>query len=205
MRQLNLMMRASITVAAILAISACSERGSPTEAIAPEAGQEQEAAPELSASQVLLEMADSHAKAVLRTAPEWATSLGVSEDIAGEGYSARLGGYGFEANQRARQMNEGFLQDVRSIDRRDLEPQAVITYDVLRASYETGAQRNQFEFGGATVWGSGSPYIVTQLSGAHLSLPRLLQNQHTMNTPQEAQDYSSRLSEYGRASGRERV
>ncbi|MBL4618872.1 MAG: DUF885 domain-containing protein [Marinicaulis sp.] len=197
MRQLNLKMFTGVAAASILAISACSERSSPT-AAAPETGQEQETAPELSASQALLKMADTHAAAVLKTAPEWATSLGVSEDVAGEGYSARLGGYGFEANQQARQLNEGFLQDIRSIDRRDLDPEAAITYDVLRATYETGAQRNQFEFGGATVWGSGSPYIVTQLSGVHLFLPRLLQNQHPMRTKQDARDYISRLSEFGR-------
>ncbi|NOX96025.1 MAG: DUF885 domain-containing protein [Alphaproteobacteria bacterium] len=197
MRQLNLKMFTGVAAASILAISACSERSSPT-AAAPETGQEQETAPELSASQALLKMADTHAAAVLKTAPEWATSLGVSEDVAGEGYSARLGGYGFEANQQARQLNEGFLQDIRSIDRRDLDPEAAITYDVLRATYETGAQRNQFEFGGATVWGSGSPYIVTQLSGVHLFLPRLLQNQHPMRTKQDARDYLSRLSEFGR-------
>jgi len=198
MRQLNLKMFTGVAAASILAISACSERSSPTAAAAPDTGQEQETAPELSASQALLEMADTHAAAVLKTAPEWATSLGVSEDVAGEGYSARLGGYGFEANQQARQLNEGFLQDIRSIDRRDLDPEAAITYDVLRATYETGAQRNQFEFGGATVWGSGSPYIVTQLSGVHLFLPRLLQNQHPMRTKQDARDYISRLSEFGR-------
>ncbi|VAV93959.1 hypothetical protein MNBD_ALPHA05-2304, partial [hydrothermal vent metagenome] len=124
---------------------------------------------------VLLEMAAAHAAAALKAAPEFATILGVSEEIAGEGYNARLGKYGFAASDEARHMNERFLQDIRGLDRDALGAQARITYDVLRDAYETGARRNQFEFGGAVPWGSASPYVVTQLTGAHLFLPRLLQ------------------------------
>ena len=153
---------------------------------------------EQSASDILLAMADDHAAQVLKESPEWATFLGVGEDIAGEGYNGRLGDYGFEANQRARQMNEGFLQDIRSIERGKLDVQAATTYDVLRAAYEMGAQRNQFEFGGASVWGSSSPYVVTQLSGPHLFLPRLLQTQQPMSSKADAEKYISRLSEFGR-------
>ncbi|MHA7871013.1 MAG: DUF885 domain-containing protein [Hyphococcus sp.] len=182
--------------AALLALSACGEREAATSTAETQAAPAEPAAP--SASQSLLAMADTHAQMVLREAPEWATSLGVSEDVAGQGYNGRLGSYGFEANQQARQMNEAFLQDIRSIDRSALGEQDAITYDVLRAAYEAGAKRNQFEFGGAAVWGSGSPYIVTQLSGPHLFLPRLLQTQQPMAAKDDAERYIARLSEFGR-------
>jgi uncharacterized protein (DUF885 family) len=196
MRRLNSTMFVSIAMFALLAVSGCGERNAPAETVAPEVVQN--APHEQTASQALLEMADRHAAAVLQQSPEWATSLGVGEDIAGEGYNGRLGEYGFEANQRARHMNENFLQDIRSIDRSALDAPAAITYDVLRSAYDMGAQRNQFEFGGSTVWGSGGPYVVTQLTGAHLSLPRLLQTQNPMNTKLDAENYISRLSEFGR-------
>ncbi len=146
----------------------------------------------------LLEMAAAHAAEVLNASPEFATILGVSEEVGGAGYNARLGKYGFAANDEARHMNERFLQDIRGLDRSVLGAQARTTYDVLRDAYETGARRNQFEFGGATPWGSASPYVVTQLTGAHLFLPRLLQTQQPLATKADAEAYLARLAEFGR-------
>ncbi|MDZ7629321.1 MAG: hypothetical protein U5J99_13055 [Parvularculaceae bacterium] len=59
-------------------------------------------------SKAFLVMAERHARTFLASAPEAATELGVSEEIAGAGYLARLGRYGFDAHQSARAMNEAF-------------------------------------------------------------------------------------------------
>lgn len=181
----------------LLTAAGCGERERQTQTAETQTAEET-AAPAQNPSQMLLAMADEHAEAVLRQSPEWATFLGVDEAVAGEGYNGRLGRFGFEANQQARQLNERFLQEIRGIERSSLDTQSAITYDVLRASYEMGAQRNQFDFGGAAIWGSGSPYVVTQLSGAHLFLPRLLQTQQPMITKSDAENYISRLSDFGR-------
>ncbi|WP_165793610.1 DUF885 domain-containing protein [Hyphococcus luteus] len=182
----------------LFALAGCGERGAEApRAEAPAENAAPEAAP-LSADEQLAAMAERHAKAVLAVTPEAATMLGVGEDMAGEGFSARLGGYGFEANERIRAMNEEFLQEIRSLDRRALSDEAVITYDVLRNAYQTGARRNQFPFGGATPFASASPYPVTQLSGPHLYLPRLMLTQHKIESRQDAEDYLSRLAEFGR-------
>lgn len=178
------------------ALSGCGDRS-------PEKPTESSRTGPASAQQVdpptaFLEMADRHAALVLRESPEFATSLGVPEEIAGDGYNARLGDYGFEANQRARALNEQFLQELKSFDRSALEGTAAVTYDVLKNAYELGARRNQFDFGGATVWGAGSPYIITQLSGPHLLLPRLLQTQHPIDSKENIEAYLSRLGEFGR-------
>lgn len=190
--------KALLSAAAFVLLTAagCGERE--RQAQRAEADVTETAAPAQNQAQMLLAMADEHAEAVLRQSPEWATFLGADEAVAGEGYNGRLGGYGFEANQQSRQLNERFLQEIRGIERSALDTQSAITYDVLRASYEMGAQRNQFDFGGAAVWGSGSPYVVTQLSGAHLFLPRLLQTQQPMATKSDAENYVSRLSDFGR-------
>jgi len=149
-------------------------------------------------SAAFLDMAARHAGLALRESPEFATSLGVSEDIAGEGYNSRLGAYGFEGDQRARALNEEFLQELKGFDRASLSGTAAITYDVLKDAYELGARRNAFAFGGATTWGVGSPYSVTQLSGPHLFLPRLLMTQHPLDSKENVEAYLSRLGEFGR-------
>ncbi|MEZ5927589.1 MAG: DUF885 domain-containing protein [Parvularculaceae bacterium] len=149
-------------------------------------------------STAFLDMADRQAAEALKESPEFATSLGVSEEIAGENYNARLGDYGFEADQRAREINEQYLQELRSVDRSALSGTAAITYDVLKVSYELGARRNEFPFGGAVTWGVGSPYSVTQISGPHLYLPRLLLTQHPVDSKKNVEAYLSRLGEFSR-------
>ncbi|WDI32643.1 DUF885 domain-containing protein [Hyphococcus flavus] len=183
---------------AILMLSGCGERAAPAEDTVVSTVDEptQEAAP--TPASMLQAMLADHAQQVLRMAPEYATSLGVDEDIAGAGFNGRLGGYGFAANEQARSLNEMFLQEIRGFERDQFSGQDAITYDVLRTSYQNGARRNQFAFGGATPYGSGSPYVVTQLSGPHLGLPSLMLNRHKVETRQGAEDYVSRLNEFGR-------
>lgn len=156
-----------------------------------------------------LAMADRHARTFLATAPEAATELGVGEEVAGEGYLSRLGGYGFDAHQRARAMNEAFLQELKGFDRAALSGTAAATYDVLKNAYDTAARRNQFAFGGATPFGAGlpnsgdswamSPYFMTQLTGPHLALPRMLMTQHPIGSNADIEAYLSRLAELSRA------
>ncbi|MFC2951117.1 DUF885 domain-containing protein [Marinicaulis aureus] len=196
MRNLNKPMLAVMSGLAMMSLAACGERRpAPEEQQAPAA---EAPAPVLTANEQLEAMASRHAAAVLQSSPELASFLGVSEDIAGAGYRARLGGYGFAAFEDVRALNEDFLQDVRSIDRASLSGPALVTYDVLRDAYQTAARRNQFSFGGATPYASASPYLVTQLSGPHLYLPRLMLTQHRLESRQDAEDYISRLAEFSR-------
>ena len=161
-----------------------------------------------SPADALAELADRHARETLAVSPELATSLGVSEDLGGAGYLSRLGDYGFAASQRAREMNDRFLQELRAIDKAQLSGDALVTYEILYDAYRIAARRNQFGFGGAAEFGSASPksgagwaatpYMVTQLTGPHLYLPRMLQTQHPLETRADVEAYLARLEALGR-------
>lgn len=212
MRLLNRSRRHSLSSvwlgAAGLALAACggddAAPAPPTEAV--ETAREEVV---LAPAEALAEMAARHAREALAVSPELATSLGVTEDIAGEGYLSRLGGYGFSANQRAREMNERFLQELRSIDRSALSGDALVTFEILNDAYRVAARRNQFGFGGAVEFGAGRPnsgdawavvpYMVTQLTGPHLYLPRMLQTEHPLETRADVEAYLARLEAMGRA------
>ena len=182
--------------AAVLGLAGCGEKAATPDATssAPKGAE----AAQVDPSAEFLEMADRHAALILQESPEFATSLGVSEEVAGQGYNARLGAYGFASNQRARELNEEFLQELRSYDRSALSGKARVTYDVLKTAYELGARRNEFDFGGGSPWGAGPPYPVTQLSGPHLFLPRLLQTQHPIDSAENVEAYLARMGEIGR-------
>ena len=125
-------------------------------------------------NEAMLAMAERHARAVLSASPEAATSLGLSEAVAGEGYLSRLGDYSPLAREDAAAMNAEFFQDLETIDRDALTGTAAVTYDVQRDSYRTAAARGAFGYGDGAVFGSAPPYPVTQLSGPHIGLPRLM-------------------------------
>ena len=200
-----------LAIAALALVAASCGRGEKAAPIA--AGNGAEAATEVPAaldpSAEFLAMADRHARTFLAAAPEAATELGVSEEIAGEGYLARLGSYGFNAHQTARTVNEEFLQELRGFDRASLSGSAAATYDVLKNAYETAARRNQFDFGGATPFGAGlpnsgdswamTPYFMTQLTGPHLALPRMLMTQHPVDSREHIEAYLARLGDMSRA------
>ncbi len=201
-------MRFAAAALALLAAASCGKVKKADDARA--AGSDPAAAAaQLDPSAEFLAMAERHARAFLAAAPEAATELGVGEDVAGANYLARLGGYGFEAHQAARTMNEEFLQELKGFDRAALSGTAATTYDVLKNAYDTAARRNQFDFGGATPFGAGlpnsgdswamSPYFMTQLTGPHLALPRMMMTQHPIATKAHVEAYVGRLTDLARA------
>ncbi len=165
--------------------------------------------PAVDASSDLFALLDNHAAALAQIAPELATELGLDETIAGEGYLGQLSGYGFEAQQSARALNEQFLQDIRAQNRDALSGTALVSHDVLVNAYTTAAKRNAFNFGGATPVGSGlpnagsswatSPYFVTQLTGPHIHLPRMLQTEQPLANATDVDNYLARLEAIGPA------
>lgn len=191
-----------------LALTACGQEAAVEEPISAPAESEAVEAPQ-SANEMLVELAERHAQEVLKVSPELATSLGISEEIAGEGYLSRFGGFGFTATQHAREMNEQFLQELRAINKSNLTGDALTTYEVLNNAYRIAARRNQFDFGGATEFGAGrpnsgdawaaTPYMVTQLTGPHLHLPRMLQTEHPITNRADVEAYLARLEDMGRA------
>lgn len=192
---------------ALVAVAACGKKEKAASVPADSAAAIEEPAQDPSAA--FLAMADRHARQFLAGAPEAATELGVSEEIAGAGYLSRLGKYDFDAHQAARQMNEAFLQELKSYDRAALTGVAATTYDVLKNAYEVAAQRNQFDFGGASPFGAGlpnsgdawamTPYFMTQLTGPHLALPRMLMTQHPIASTADGEAYVARLEDLARA------
>jgi len=200
--------RALLLSSAIFLLAGCGEDNT-TPVTTQEPPTEATIVENIDPSSAFLEMADRHAGAYLTTYPEGATQLGAPEAIAGAGYNSRLAGYGFTAQEEMRQLNEKFLQELRSYPRNDLSGTAATTYDILKNAYEMAARRNEFTFGGTTPAGGAvpqvgatwaiSPYLVTQLTGPHLVLPRLMQTQHPLENKDNIEAYIARLEAFGPA------
>ena len=191
--------RARLTASAaalLLGLAACGDRAGEAPP-APAPAETTETA--TSADEAFLALADEQARTLLAASPEAATALGLGEDEAGAGFASRLSDTSPLAREEAAAMNEAFLRQLREVDRDALTGTARVTYDVLANAYQGAAARNQFGFGAGAVLGSQSPYVVTQLSGAHLYLPRLLLTQQPLEAAEDAGAYVARLRAMGEA------
>lgn len=130
----------------------------------------------------------------LREAPEFATSLGVSEEQAGGRYIDRLADVSREGFRRQREIAQRALEQLGTIDRAKLEGQDAVTYEVVKTSLEDGLAAGAFEFGN----GAQSPYVVTQLGGAYTQQPDFLSSRHPITTRDQTEAYLTRLQQYAR-------
>ncbi len=55
------------------------------------------------------------------------------------------------------------------------------------------ANNKRYAFGGG---GAGSPYVISQLSGLYSGVPSFLDNQHTIETKDDAEAYLARLDQF---------
>jgi len=186
-----------IVFAVILTGSICSLSACKNSALGEGAKSEEEESV-LTADQRLRNVADRHASLVLRVSPEWATQLGVSEDIGGPSFDERLSLYDKKSNDDLYRMSDQMLQELSAIDRDQLSSQSAVTYDVLSASYGFAQQQNKFRTGSPSVLGANPPYAVNQLFGPQIDLPRLFTVQHSVRSKEDAEAFLVRLGELDR-------
>lgn len=178
-----------------LTLGGCTPKA-PTEASEPA---KTEAEMQAAANKAMLDLADAHGRAIIALSPETATALGLPESFAGEGYNSRLADYSVVARADVAALNATLLRELKRIDRAALSGTAATTYDILDYAYTQAARRNQFNFGDSSVMGVTGPYTITQLSGPHLELPRLLLTQQPLSTRRDAEAFLARLGAMGNA------
>lgn len=152
-----------------------------------------------SPSEQFLAFTETTAKEILRKEPLFATSLGVSEDYVGMKFNHLLGDYSVQSIDEAKALNQSLMEQLDTFDRSQLEGTAATTYDVMTTTLSMSAKFKPYLYGAYYPIGIFTPYSITQLSGAHIDLPRALQTEHPLTTEQDAEDYLSRLAAMERA------
>lgn len=128
----------------------------------------------------------------LRESPEYATSLAVSEEQAGGRYVDRLSDVSREGQQRALDVAQTGLTELRALNRDNLEAADRVTYDVVVSALEDNVAASSFRHGA----GAQAPYTVTQLTGAYTNIPDFLASQHPVTNREQADAYLTRLAAY---------
>jgi uncharacterized protein (DUF885 family) len=136
-----------------------------------------------------------------RASPEAATYWGVSEEVAGGPYNARLDPRGPEAGDAMRDLVASMAARLEAVNPSSLDEERRLTRQVLIAQFEASLDAGEAMAGYGEVFpGSYTvTYPVTQLSGIHSDLPTMMQSQHPMMSAADAAAYVARLEQFASA------
>lgn len=143
------------------------------------------------------------AEALLADYPENASALGLDTGARAALRSRLTDRSGAGQQALARRAAER-LARLRAIDPAPLTPAARIDLDVVRTAHETAVQGFAFPFGDVAVlnqnWSyRNAPYVAAQNTGAFVEIPDLLDSNHKVETPADAEAYLARLEAYSAA------
>jgi len=131
----------------------------------------------------------------LDDSPQLVTSLGLDK---GERAQAKfhLDDASLADKAKDKALNTRQLAELKAIDRNQLSGMPAVNYDSVLFNLETAEAANQrFDYG---YLGAGQPYMVSQLTGSYQSTPDWLDNQHRIETKEDADAYLSRLADFGK-------
>lgn len=131
--------------------------------------------------------------------PEIATYFGAPEDIA-PGAAARLTERGVENEPARRAQMESLLAGLKAVDPAGLDKRRRVIHNSLVTVLDGALAPARLVDYGAVMSGYGVwflPYAVNHNSGPLVSVPSLLDAQHTVKTAADAQTYIARLEGFG--------
>ncbi len=129
----------------------------------------------------------------LDESPELATSLGLDKGTrAGE--KAKLHKASLAEVARRKKETLAQLAQLRRVDRAKLSGMPAVNYDSVLYDLENSAEADRrFDYGAG-----GSPYILSQITGAYQDVPDFLDSQHVIETRADCSAYVARLVEFAR-------
>ena len=118
-------------------------------------------------------IAEKHAMTILATYPEWATQLGIDELRVGSPVAGRLTSGSIAANDEIRKRLNELLTEWSAIDVDRLTERQRVTHQVLAHAYQLALRHNETGVGAASLLSINPPYVINQLFGPHIDVPRL--------------------------------
>ncbi len=140
------------------------------------------------------------AEELLLAYPENATALGIDSG-ARAALKARLSDRSAAGQTAIARQVAKRIERIKSIDTASLGAAARIDVDVMRTADEFAAEGFAFPYGDTAILNTSwswrnAPYVVAQNTGAFLEIPSVLDEQHTVETREDADAYLARLAAY---------
>ena len=136
-------------------------------------------------------------EAMLETAPEMATGLGLDTGERAH-LRSRLSDASRAGKMRSYRPMVEALPELRRIDRAALPAQERGWLDTVTWVAERIGSFEQFAYGSIGGYNYPIPFVLSQLTGSYQDVPDFLDSQHKIETAADAEAYVARLQDFGR-------
>jgi uncharacterized protein (DUF885 family) len=128
----------------------------------------------------------------LDLSPLFATSLGVDKGARAHEKS-EIDDTSLAGIERQQKLTASQLARLSAIDRNSVSGEDQVSYDVVMFGLKNADDADKrYKYAGGN---AGNPYIISQLSGLYSAAPSFLDNQHTIETKEDADAYLARLEQ----------
>lgn len=139
---------------------------------------------------------ERHTRDFMQQQPALATSLSLNAQVGGSDFNARLPDYSPTGMRKLQNTMNSAVQELNKIDLNGLSDKDRLHISVNKVINEYFAGDMDFPAGYIDTWGGHLPYIVSQISGPLIDVPTVLQDQHTIKSRVDADNYIKRLKAF---------
>ncbi|MCY7293823.1 DUF885 domain-containing protein [Alteromonas sp. a30] len=176
-----------LAIAVSAALTACSNPSAPT------SESSQLASEQLSASDVLTQKVDQHTLTFLKQQPALATMLAIDTETAGGEYNHAFPGYSQNGMNKTQTAMKIASMEVAAVDTSTLNSKEKAHQQIVSNIFEYYAGSSTFKGGYIDTWAGHLPYIINQISGPLIDIPKLMQVQQSVTSKEEIHAYLTRL------------
>jgi uncharacterized protein (DUF885 family) len=148
------------------------------------------------ANQQLVERVENSTVTFIQQQPTLSTMLAIEPSKAGGTYNDRLPDYSIGSMQNLQNEMKYGVNELNTIDSKLLTKDNTLQQKVVTDILKYYAGDTDFSGGYIDTWGGHLPYIINQISGPLIDVPKVMQEQQAIKTLQDARDYLARLSNF---------
>ena len=189
----------SCAIIASLAVTACGE--SKKTAVEQNQAKEvpaQQAVSTKRASQNLTALYQQASQTIFKQRAPEATMFGLSSADVGKEFDIELADFSPENEAKLRQQLATLSQQISDFDLTSTDSSDIDNQQVMAGISQYYAGHKDFPIGYIDMWMGLSPFIVNQINGPLIDIPRIMQNDQPITSEQEALNYIARLAKFDR-------
>ncbi|MET1253785.1 DUF885 domain-containing protein [Aliikangiella maris] len=150
----------------------------------------------LNPEQTLNKLYQQATKVLFQSRAASATLYGLSEKDVGIYFANRLENYSEKNEQKLRQQLHQISQQIRAVKVPSDNRIATENQQVMAHLTRYFAGIPDFNMGYIDVWMGLSPFVINQINGPLIDIPRYMQSDQAVKNEKQAQDYIQRLEEF---------
>jgi len=125
-----------------------------------------------------------------------ATLYGVDTEMVGNYYADQMEDFSSENEGQLRKKLASFSRQISEFSSAGLSPEEIENQQVMASITRYFSGHEDFDIGYVDVWMGLSPFVVNQINGPLIDIPRTMQNDQKIENLKDAQDYIERLGKF---------